>query len=578
MLAGTVFGGAPACTIMASATHFGAYRFDPETGQLWDEAGEIRLTPKAAAVLSVLLSRAGLPVTKEQLFATVWRDTIVSDDALTACIQELRRALADDAKQPQFIETRHRRGYRFIAAVDTPVPALPAMPPVSDAPATAATAGVIDSPALSAPISVIAVLPFADMSPGRDQDYLCEGIAEELINALTNVEGLRVAARTASFRFRDIGADVQSVGRQLGVSALLEGSVRKSHNRLRVTVQLIEVATGYHRWSQRFDRTFDDVFAIQDEIAESVVLSLRGPFQNQRERDSIRRPSANTEAYEYYLRGRQSLPRQTREGHTNSIRMFERAIAIDNTYAPAYGGLAMAHAALYEWFGSADADRTAAEQASDRALTLAPNLADAHVARGCALTQSRRYEEAAQAFEAAIELNKNLFEAYYYYARSSFARGEIELSAELFRKAAAVRREDFQSASLAAQSLRILGRHDEARELRREGIGRAERALELNPTDARALSLAPLDLLDEGQAERALEWCERALTLNPDDMSTLINGACLHARLGRKDRALDLLESAVARHGAQRDWIEHDPDYDSLRDDPRFQRLLARLK
>ncbi len=125
---------------------------------------------------------------------------------------------------------------------------------------------------MSAPISVIAVLPFADMSSERDQDYLCEGIAEELINALTNVEGLRVVARTASFRFRDIGADVQSVGRQLGVSALLEGSVRKSQNRLRVTVQLIEVATGYHRWSQRFDRTFDDVFAIQDEIAERVVL------------------------------------------------------------------------------------------------------------------------------------------------------------------------------------------------------------------------------------------------------------------------------------------------------------------
>ncbi len=258
--------------------------------------------------------------------------------------------------------------------------------------------------------------------------------------------------------------------------------------------------------------------------------------------------------------------------------MFERAIAIDDAYAPAYAGLAMAHAALYEWFGSADADRTAAEQASERALTLAPNLADAHVARGCALTQSRRYEEAALAFEAAIEFNKNLFEAYYYYARSSFARGEIARSADLFRKAAAARREDFQSALLAAQSLRIIGREDEAREPRREGIRRAERALELNPTDARALSLAPLNLLEEGQAERALEWCTRALTLYPDDMSTLINGACLYARLGQKDRALDLLEKAVTRHGAQRDWIEHDPDYDSLRDDLRFQRLLARLQ
>ena len=476
---------------MASATRFGSYQLDPQTGQRWDDAGEIHLTPKAAAVLGVLVSQAGTPVTEEALFATVWRGTIVSDDALTSCIAELRRALADDAKQPRYIETRHRRGYRFVAALN---PSVRTEPPVDDRPATAMKASLVES-TMPAPISRIAVLPFADMSPERDQDYLCEGIAEELINALTNVEGLSVAARTASFRFQDLGANVQSVGRELGVSALLEGSVRKSHNRLRVAVQLIEVATGYRRWSQRFDGTVDDVFAIQDEIAECVVRSLRG------------------------------------------------------------GG------AL-----------------SPRGLALAPKLAEAHVAHGCALSLSRRYGEAARAFEAAIELNENLFEAYYYYARASFASGEIARSADLFRKAAVVRREDFQSALLASQSLTMLKRHDEARELRREGINRAERALEFNPTEPRALSLTPGYLLEDGQAGRALEMSERALTLHPDDMSTLINGACLRARLGQKDRALDLLERAFARRWGQRDWIEHDHDYDSLRDEPRFQRLLAKLK
>jgi adenylate cyclase len=173
---------------------------------------------------------------------------------------------------------------------------------------------------------------------------------------------------------------------------------------------------------------------------------------------------------------------------------------------------------------------------------------------------------------------KNLFEAYYYYARSSFASGQIVRSAELFRQAAAVRREDFQSALLASQSLQMLGRDDEARELRREGISRARRALELNPTDARALSLLPGYLLEEGRSEEALAAHERALALYPDDMSTLINGACLRSRLGHKDRALDLLEKAVAQHGAQRDWIEQDSDYDSLRNEPRFQQLMARLK
>ncbi len=555
-------------------TRFGAYRFDPLTAQLWDQAREIRLTPKAAAVLGELVSTPGTVVTKERLFATVWRDTVVSDDALTSCIQELRRAFADDPKQPRFIETRHRRGFRFIAAVDTSIPA-------SQDP-EARVSGVTTEPATEAPrsaqISAIAVLPFADMSPDRNQDYLCEGIAEELINALTHVEHLRVVSRMASFQFRSPGANLRAVGEQLGVGALLDGSVRKADDRLRIVVQLVEVATGYHRWSQRFDGRLDDVFAIQDEIAERVVLSLRGDALSQREQASIRRPPAKTEAYECFLRGRQTLFRQTRGDLLSSVRMFERAIALDNAYAPAHAGLAMAHAALYEWFGSADADKTAAERASERGLALASNLADAHVARGCALTLARRYEEASRAFAAAITLNENLFEAYYYYARSSFARGEMARSAELFQQAAAARREDFQSALLASQSLQMLGHDDQARELRREGIGRAERALELNPNDARALSMLPGFLFDEGRREQALAVHECALSLYPDDMSTLINGACLRSRLGQKDRALDLLEKAVEQHGAQRDWIEHDSDYDTLREEPRFQRLMAKLK
>ena len=249
---------------MPQSVGFGEYRFQLDTGQLWLRGEEVRLTPKAVDVLKILVSRAGAPVSKGDLFASVWPDVAVTDDALTTCIQELRRVLGDDAKRPQFIETRHRRGYQFIAPVSR-----------EDAPAPVA------APTTSQAISSVAVLPFADMSPGHDQEYLCEGLAEELINALTQVDGLRVAARTASFQFRGKGEDVQTVGKQLNVEALLEGSVRKSEDRLRVTVQLIEVASGYHRWSHRFDGQFRDVFAIQDEIAEawhghcSAARSLR---------------------------------------------------------------------------------------------------------------------------------------------------------------------------------------------------------------------------------------------------------------------------------------------------------------
>jgi adenylate cyclase len=359
---------------------------------------------------------------------------------------------------------------------------------------------------------------------------------------------------------------------------LLEGSVRRADDRLRVTVQLVEVATGYHRWSQRFDRTLHDVFAIQDEIAERVAASLRGGVLSQHERQSLRRPQTGAAAYEYYLRGRQLLPRFARPHLKRSGSMFARAIALDPDYAPAWAGLATVHATLYEWFGAKAEDLIKAERASQRALELSPGLAEAHVARGCVLSLSRCYEDAARAFEEAIRINPNLFEAYYYFARTSVARGDIERSAELFRKAGDVRHDDFQSPILLAQSLRMLRRHDEATEASREGFGRAEHVLALNPVDGRALSLGSMHLFADGQTARAMEWSRRSLDLYPDDVCVVANAACLRASVGEKDEALALLERVFARGLGKRDWVEHDSGYDALRDDPRFKELVAKLK
>ena len=541
---------------MGHVIHFGDFRFDRDSGQLWSGAKELRLTPKSAAVLGTLIGHPGQPVTKRVLFDTVWKGTVVSDDALTSCIQELRRALHDDPKQPRYIETRHRSGYRFVASLTEPAAEVTAAPD----------------------ISTIAVLPFADMSPGRDQDYLCEGLAEEVINALTGLDGLRVVSRTASFQFRATGMDVRDIGRQLNVGALLEGSVRKSGNQLRVTVQLIDVGTGYHRWSERFDRELKDAFAIEDEIAAAVAVNLRGNMLSSRERRALLRPETSSAAYEYYLRGRQHLPRMTQPDLLKSAAMFERAIQLDPNYAPAHAGMATVHATLHEWFGASAEDLAKAEQASLRALDLAPGLAETHSARGFVLTLSGRYAEATPEFEAAIRINPNLFDAYYYFARAAFANRQLELSARLFGQAAQARVEDFQSVALQAQSLEWLGRHEEARAANREAIRRAERNIELNPGDIRTLSLGSGSLQRDGQRARALEWSERALELNPDDLSALLNAVCLHATLGHKERALDLLERAVAQGWGHRDWMENDKDYDSLRDDPRFQNLMSRLK
>jgi TolB-like protein/tetratricopeptide (TPR) repeat protein len=422
----------------------------------------------------------------------------------------------------------------------------------------------------------IAVLPFADMSPARDQDHLCQGIAEELINALAQVEGLRVAARSSSFQFRGSAADIRAVGARLGVTSVLEGGVRLAGSRLRVTVQLVDVGDGYHRWSRRFDGSPEDVFAIEDEIAQSVATVLLGVL-SAREREAMHRPETDVAAYDYFLRGRQLLHRFVRPGIEMAGQMFERAARLAPGYAPAHAGLADVHSWLYEWWGGDPADLDAADEASRRALELAPGLSEAHSSRAFVLSIRRRYDEAAREFEEAIRLNANSFDASYLYARTCFAAGWIDRSVELFRRAADVRPEDYQSPVLLAQSLGMLGLGEEARLANQEGIRRAERQLELNPTEIRALSLGANALAADGQAERALRWSERALELSPDDQSVLVNGACLRARLGLKEEALDLLERSFARGCGKRDWIEHDPDYDSLRDDPRFQALLARL-
>jgi adenylate cyclase len=542
---------------MHSQLTFARFRFEPGSTRLWSGKREIKLTPKAARLLGVLIGRAGEPVSKDELFGEVWRSSVVSDDALVTCIQGLRKALGDDAKKPRFIETRHRHGYRFVATVG-------ANGAASVAPAAASVAS-------------IAVLPFTDMSPGRDQDYLCEGLAEELIDALTHIDGLRVAARSSSFQFRGAGLDVRQVGRELGVGALLEGSVRKAGDKLRVTVQLIDTRSGYHKWSERFDRELGDLFAMQDEIAEAVASKLRGTALSRREKRAVRRVQTATDVYEFFLRGRQSLHRLTRPDLAHSREMFRAAIEIDAEYAPAWAGLATVHAQLYEWWGSDPEDLREADRTSKIAMQLNPELADAHVARGFARSLHRDYDGAEKHFEAATHINPQLYDAWYLWGRSAFARGQVDKSAELFGKAAAARPDDFQSCHLHGQSLRFVGRMEEGLAVNQESLRRAERILALNPRDVRVLSLGAGSWHAAGDFERAREWSTRALEIDPTDMGAIINGSLLYAKAGMKDEALALLERALGLGWGKRDWIEQDTDYDSLRADPRFQAMLARL-
>jgi adenylate cyclase len=211
-------------------------------------------------------------------------------------------------------------------------------------------------------------------------------------------------------------------------------------------------------------------------------------------------------------------------------------------------------------------------------MELAPDLAETQLARAYTLSNLRRYAEATKHFEAAARINPNLFDAYYYYGRASFAAGDVEKSIEMWRKAADVRQEDFESPLLQAQSMRQLGRHAQARPVNSEAVRRAEKLLEVNPLNGRVLSFGAGALGEDGQIERALEWARRAEGLYPQDMGVIINGACLRAKMGLKDEAMDLLDRVFSKGWGKKDWIDNDQDYDSLRAEPRFIAMMAKLR
>jgi len=422
----------------------------------------------------------------------------------------------------------------------------------------------------------IAVLPFNDLSPEKDQEYLTDGIAEEIINALTKIQALRVASRISSFAFKGKSEDLEQVGRKLKVTTVLAGSLRKMGDKLRISAQLIDVQEGYQLWSERYDRQLEDVFAIQDEIAENIVRALRVVLKDKERAVEKPRPE-NVQAYEYYLRGRQFFHHQRRQSFEFARRMFERAIEIDPGYAQAYAGLADTCSFLFMEFEPSDEVRRQADEASRKALELEPGLAEAHASRGLAFLVARQYEEAQREFDAAIRLDPTLFEAPYFYARSYFQQGKLAEAATWFERAHAVRPEDYQSPILLASIYVGLGRRGEAAVAYRQGLRVAEQRLELYPDDARAWYLGAGALVNLGEPEQALDWVRQALALDPGDAIVLYNVACIQTLLGRFDEAIDCLERAVESF-INWDWLAHDTDLDSLRTHPRFQQLLARRR
>jgi adenylate cyclase len=423
----------------------------------------------------------------------------------------------------------------------------------------------------------IAVLPFTNMSHDPEQEYFSDGITEDIITDLSKISGLSVIARNTSFTYKGKAVKMQTVGKELGADFIVEGSVRKAGGRVRVTGQLINSTDGTHIWAERFDRDLTDIFAIQDEITHAIVEQLKVKLLPQEKKSIGQAPTENVEAYTFYLRGRDFLYRYSKRYFELARRMFGKAVELDPNYARAYAGIADCDAWLYMIY-QADISLGGILETSAKALALDSNLAEAHTARGVALSAARKFDEANVEFERALTLDPNSFEAHFLYARPAFQQGKITRAVELLQRAAEINPADYKPPALMIHMVRSLGRNSETKAAARKTVELAERELVLNPEDPRPAIAGALALLELGEEDRAKEWTARAQAIEQEDPVALYNIACVHSHLGECDAAFDLLERVI-RNGRQfwRDWIENDSDLDGVRNHPRWAQFIALL-
>ena len=429
----------------------------------------------------------------------------------------------------------------------------------------------------------IAILPFTNMSGDAEHEYFADGVTEDIITDLSQVSALFVVARNTAFTYKGKAVEVTEAAQRLNVGYILQGSVRKAANRVRINVQLIDGATGDHLWSERYDRDFGDIFALQDEISKSVVIALKVNLLPEELKSIAGRATRNAEAYEYYLQGRSSLfgGFADKQSLHEAREMFFKAIEIDPGYARAYAGIAECDALLW-MSGATDISYQEILRNSTTALTFMPNLAEAHASKGLALFLSGHAEEAMTAFERAIELDPELFEAHEWYGEVCRNTGQFAKAAALFERAGELRPTDYISLMLLRDCYGSLGFHEKSVDAARRAFIRIETQLMRRPNDAMAICTGAATLVSLGENQRAEEWAERALAMSPEDYLVHYNAACTYAVTGKFGAALERLEHVFSRTPRVRSWllgiVKHDVQLDSLRDRPEFQNFVTRLE
>jgi adenylate cyclase len=418
------------------------------------------------------------------------------------------------------------------------------------------------------------------MSGDPEQEYFSDGITEDIITDLSKVSALSVVARNTAFTLKGQSLDVKEVAQKFEVDHVLEGSVRKSGNRVRITAQLIDGKKGDHLWADRYDRDLTDIFAIQDEISKEIVAALRVTLLPEEKRAIETRGTSSVEAYNLYLMARQ----QWVTGDFSDVRRDEtiaricrQALSFDPNYAQAWALMALAQSNLRLLQGK----EVDALPAAERALAINPAIAEAHCVMAQLVEEQGKHDEALAEMEEALRLDPESWEVNREAARLMFRRGRVKEAIPLFEKAASLMQNDWHNPMMLTTCYQSVGDQESLLRCARLAVERAEMAVAKDPTNAQALAGGSTALALIGEERRAKDWIERALLVDPDNIIMRYNLACaLIARLEDRDRAIEVMEPFFDRVGSVT-FIRHleaDPDMDSIRDEPRFKEMLAAAK
>ncbi len=555
----------------------------------------VKITPRAFEVLVYLLRHRDRVIGKQELFEQVWRESFVSDNALTRMIKEIRHVIDDDANAPRHIETVPRRGYRFIGAVREATEGL----------ATPAAQGRNEEDAAGR-LSTIAILPFQVLGAEPANDYLQLGLADTLITRLSNVGQLIVRSTSSVLRFVDGARDAVRAGRDLGVDCVLDGHVQKLEDRIRVTVQLVRVQDGAPLWAAQFDERVTDIFAVQDLIAERVTNALTLKLSTLERERLATRATSDAAAYQAYLKGRFFWNRRTVNEIKRAAEHFEQAIELDPGFALAWAGLADAYA-LYSTYGVAPPKEAypRAESAARTALKLDEHLAEAHTTLGLIHYEyDWDWTAAERAFERALELKPNYATAHHWYAGLLVSQGRFAEGLDAIRRAQELDPLSLIINAWAGWFHYYARRYDRALEevtkalemdphfgvgylllaLVHLGMGWTAPAVDAARTALRLLEESGLSLQAliyvlhaAGQHDEARELQERVERLAEKQYVSSYERALICVGRGDRDAAFARLDAAVEQRDPWLIWLRVEPQFDPLRSDPRFERLVARI-